>query len=357
MQSDQRSNSDKMASAVNSANSLRRILVGIKTLENSDTVKIARFVDCLVNYFAPNSLSVNVGCKLEDDVLVLYPASPNFVHVKREKSLSDEKLYSSGTADFGNVVLQHSPTCPVMLLEETEEAALSIPESTQNRGVHVGVTVVLESSDSHILLTQRSGHMRSFPGAWVPPGGNIESGESLVEGGLRELYEETGLCLNVDLCPESDQSPSASQGPSVRVLCLWESVFPAFLSAGPPRYHHAVVYLHVVVSKNKDELQNAIKLDPDEVQACVWLNEEDVRALVSDNATSRTVLQWKAGPGSDMTPKLTALSSMFLAPWLDEPLTGVQAALCGWLRLKDSSRGGCGGVKGSCNKSFESCRI
>lgn len=243
-----------------------------------------------------------------------------------------------------------------MLLEQTDEPALSIPESTKSRGVHVGVAVILESSDSHILLTQRSGHMRSFPGVWVPPGGNIESGESLVHGGLRELCEETGLCLNADLCQDNGQL-SVSQEPTVRVLCLWESVFPSFLSAGPPRYHHAVVYLHIRVSENKDELQNAIKLDPEEVQACAWLKEEDVRALVSGDATNRTVLQWKAAPSGDVTPKLTSLSSMFLAPWLDEPLTGVQAALHSWLRLKDASEGGDGGAQRNCSKSFDSCRI
>lgn len=37
--------------------------------------------------------------------------------------------------------------------------------------------------------------MRTFPGVWVPPGGHIEPDETLLEGGLRELSEETGLKL------------------------------------------------------------------------------------------------------------------------------------------------------------------
>ena len=29
--------------------------------------------------------------------------------------------------------------------------------------------------------------MRTFPGIWVPPGGHIDVGETLIEAGLREL--------------------------------------------------------------------------------------------------------------------------------------------------------------------------
>ena len=38
--------------------------------------------------------------------------------------------------------------------------------------------------------------MRTFPGVWVPPGGHIELNETLLEAGLRELREETGLKLD-----------------------------------------------------------------------------------------------------------------------------------------------------------------
>ncbi len=48
-------------------------------------------------------------------------------------------------------------------------------------------------SEDRILITRRNKKMKSFPGAWVLPGGHVEMKEELEEAGLRELFEETGL--------------------------------------------------------------------------------------------------------------------------------------------------------------------
>lgn len=37
--------------------------------------------------------------------------------------------------------------------------------------------------------------MRVFPNSWVLPGGHIDAGESLEQGVVRELSEETGIHL------------------------------------------------------------------------------------------------------------------------------------------------------------------
>jgi hypothetical protein len=66
---------------------------------------------------------------------------------------------------------QHSPECPIanLLKEDIEK----IPLDVQNRGVDVAVSILIESKDSRILMTKRPEHMRTFPRAWVPPGGHI----------------------------------------------------------------------------------------------------------------------------------------------------------------------------------------
>ena len=65
-------------------------------------------------------------------------------------------------------IKQHPSGCPCRFLTPADIA--NIPTSCKSRGVAVGVAVLLQSSDGHILLTRRAQHMRTFPSVWVPPG-------------------------------------------------------------------------------------------------------------------------------------------------------------------------------------------
>ena len=53
-----------------------------------------------------------------------------------------------------------------------------IPDNPSNR-IAVGVVIVFESHDHHVLLTRRAAHMRTFPLCWVCPGGGIEKNETV----------------------------------------------------------------------------------------------------------------------------------------------------------------------------------
>lgn len=57
--------------------------------------------------------------------------------------------------------------------------------------------MVLQDEEDKVLLTKRSISLRIFPGAWVLPGGHIDQGESLEECVIREIYEETGVMIEM----------------------------------------------------------------------------------------------------------------------------------------------------------------
>lgn len=166
----------------------------------------------------------------------------------------------------GRITLKRPAFCPIKHLSVAEAAA--IPSDVQQRGVDVGVAVILQSANQRVLLTRRAKHLRIFPNVWVPPGGHIEPDETLLEAGLRELREETGLKLE-------------PQKLSPKILGLWESVYPPMLSRGLPQRHHIVVYILLHSALTHLQLQDSLSPSPAEVSACIWADKPLVRAVVS----------------------------------------------------------------------------
>ncbi|KAM9625762.1 nucleoside diphosphate-linked moiety X motif 17 isoform 3-T3 [Morphnus guianensis] len=117
--------------------------------------------------------------------------------------LSDVAFPGSTTA-----LLKRPSFCPAKRLGEQPELAL--PAELRRRGVAAGVAVLLQTSTSRILLTRRASTLSIFPNVWVPPGGHVEPDEELLDVGLRELEEETGLRLEAGTF-------------SWRMLGLWEA--------------------------------------------------------------------------------------------------------------------------------------
>ncbi|KAM9625761.1 nucleoside diphosphate-linked moiety X motif 17 isoform 2-T2 [Morphnus guianensis] len=150
--------------------------------------------------------------------------------------LSDVAFPGSTTA-----LLKRPSFCPAKRLGEQPELAL--PAELRRRGVAAGVAVLLQTSTSRILLTRRASTLSIFPNVWVPPGGHVEPDEELLDVGLRELEEETGLRLEAGTF-------------SWRMLGLWESIYPPMLSQGLPRRHHIVTYLLLLSTESHEQLEH-----------------------------------------------------------------------------------------------------
>ncbi|XP_061574074.1 nucleoside diphosphate-linked moiety X motif 17 [Cololabis saira] len=164
------------------------------------------------------------------------------------------------------VPLKRAASCPIQHLSPEDAAA--VPPETRARGVDVGVAVLLQTAGQRLLLTRRARDLRIFPGVWVPPGGHVEPGETLLQAGLREVEEETGLRLE-----PQEAAPT--------ILGLWESVFPAFRSRGLPHRHHVVVYVLLRSPLTHLQLQASLSPSPAEVGACLWMDVRLARAVVS----------------------------------------------------------------------------
>lgn len=60
----------------------------------------------------------------------------------------------------------------------------------------VGVVIINENNE--ILLQKRSKFKKVNPGKWGICGGKVEIGETTLDAGIRETFEEIGIALNKD---------------------------------------------------------------------------------------------------------------------------------------------------------------
>ena len=66
------------------------------------------------------------------------------------------------------------------------------------RAAAVAIVITEHGGELAIVLTRRSGKLRSHRGQWALPGGRMDSGESAEDAALRELEEEVSLSLPRD---------------------------------------------------------------------------------------------------------------------------------------------------------------
>nr|ACO09233.1 nucleoside diphosphate-linked moiety X motif 17, mitochondrial precursor [Osmerus mordax] len=283
---------------------VRKILVYLS--KDRGVPQCVRFVQSITGHFASTlEDEAEVKCSLESNRFILC------------------------SGETGGIPLKH--------LSITEGAA--IPLDVLDRGVDVGVAILLQPANQKVLLTRRASGLRIFPNVWVPPGGHVELDERLLDAGLRELREETGLKLE-----PGDVSP--------QILGLWESVYPPMLSRGLPQRHHVVTYMLLHSSLTHQQLQSGLCPDPAEVSGCLWVDPSLVKAIVSavdgeqdselpPEGLSPTISVSEVSPEGRLTESVLPLSTLCsrapaLGPDVERVSTGTKYALELWLKTLET---------------------
>jgi len=137
------------------------------------------------------------------------------------------------------------------------------------------VAVVMDERGC-VLLTRRPRAMRTFPGAWVLPGGAVDAADgSTAAAALRELAEETGL------------APAAAAGPApdadAAPFCLWESCYPTSFELWRQKQEAGGRCSHFVICYHKvaGDSQQALQLQADECDCAVWVPLSDLAGPLS----------------------------------------------------------------------------
>ncbi|XP_054038503.1 nucleoside diphosphate-linked moiety X motif 17 isoform X2 [Rissa tridactyla] len=193
-----------------------------------------------------------------------------------------------------------------------------------------------------------------------PQGGHVEPGEELLDVGLRELEEETGLRLEAGTF-------------SWRMLGLWEvtalpggalstpggtpavpsctraplspqSIYPPMLSRGLPRRHHIVTYLLLLCQEPHQGLDARMRPSESEVSAYAWLEPPVLEAIAAtedgaetlSNVPSElpaTVSITEVSGGSSSTTQLPTATLLNTAPAEGEDVERVSTGTKFALRL------------------------
>ena len=161
-----------------------------------------------------------------------------------------------------------STECPTVFLANRKWYESNKPH---RENVRLGVVAAVSDPEGRILLTRRAPHMRSFPRAWVMPGGGLDDGENLFDCLIREVKEETG----VDVDPGS-----------MEPFCLWESCYPTCgddcISAGTGITAHYLVVFCLAKTTERDMslLEKQVELDEQETDLALWLSANDFARIL-----------------------------------------------------------------------------
>ena len=196
-----------------------------------------------------------------------------------------------------------SVPCPTTVVDnKNNNSSLSLHKPFVSLAV---VGMLLDSTRDYIFMTRRPCYMRSFPGAWVFPGGGVDPHESLSHAMSRELREETGLVVAAD----------EQEHLTWNVESVWESVYPTQEQKGEDYTmlaHHIVVYLSAQLNYEQE-----FNLCPEEVDAGAWLSRENVGEIlkysgalqdgVTPQSSSTTTLQVQSRASTSLRHETTEI--------------------------------------------------
>lgn len=173
-----------------------------------------------------------------------------------------------------NMSLAHSETC-FSRRYTTDVPKLS---RTYDKGdMKLASCIVLQDKEGKVFLTLRSTNLKIFPNSWILPGGHIEPNESLEEGVIRELFEETGIAI----ARQPDGTLLFNNAKvNLRPFFGFESSIPPYDRETGKYYRrkcpqgHLIIYFHVKVDVRAEKI--TLNLQASEVAAAAWLTRDQL---------------------------------------------------------------------------------
>ena len=162
------------------------------------------------------------------------------------------------------------------------------------------LTLVYLVKDGKVLMLERAAHKRFLPGWIVAPGGKVEPGEDIVDAGVREFEEETGLQVKgkVRLRGSYTFMTNKAHNRSGVIYLLeahgYEGDFKAEVADGTLRWMTPQdIYAAPMVMADHKTFMHVL-LESDDAVACIgsWMSDEQEGAV--EWADSRAYFEARA---------------------------------------------------------------
>jgi 8-oxo-dGTP diphosphatase len=130
----------------------------------------------------------------------------------------------------------------------------------------VGVGALIHDRAGRVLLVKR--RFEPNKGTWTLPGGLLKTGETLVDGGRREIREELGVGIEIEQLFQVSEEIVRDAGSRVR-------------------FHYVLVDFLATIAPGSGE----ITLD-EESAACDWFEPDEIVGLDAGENTKRIVAKY-----------------------------------------------------------------
>lgn len=126
----------------------------------------------------------------------------------------------------------------------------------QNELLLRGANLIIVNSEGKLWIPRRRADKKTFPGALdFSAGGHVQSGESYLEGILRETLEEINLMLDTD-----------------RLTHIYTHRYERDNFTDISFFAHIFEYLY----------DGPIELNPDDISEAYWMSKDELRTKLSD---------------------------------------------------------------------------
>jgi len=204
--------------------------------------------------------------------------------------LDHEKTYArapikehSSLASYYSLPFEHGKSCPCYTMNINPDV---YSFQSTNTFVKLSCSTLLIDSKDNILLTRRDKRLRSFPGAWVNPGGRLDPGETLNDCALRELKEEVGISVEQkdDTIKGHYKYYYSGRECEVKPFMVYESVYPTLLDQGFPKAQYLIIFYYVKIHTEFPKIK--VKIQDEEIDKGIWINLQHLMSSIENKKST-----------------------------------------------------------------------